>query len=55
MDLDPVQLGDKGASNWARLGMLICFAVAASILAASLWLPVTAKSSPFGSSIARPY
>lgn len=43
MDLDSAKLVDS-SSTWVRVGMLVCFAVAAGILMVSIWAPVTAKA-----------
>ena len=43
MDLDQSKLFDT-SSSWARVGMLVCFAVAAGILMVSIWMPSTAKA-----------
>lgn len=54
MDLDTAKSADQGAPNWARVGMFVCFAVAAGILIVSIWMPTAAKSNPIGSTIHRP-
>jgi hypothetical protein len=43
MDLD-FKFIDGATSSWARVGMLICFAIAAGILICSIWMPSTAKA-----------
>jgi len=44
MDLDHAKFLDSASSFWPRVGMLICFAVAAGILMVSIWMPATAKA-----------
>ena len=43
MDLDQAKFFDSSTS-WARIGMLVCFAVAAGILMLSIWMPTTARA-----------
>jgi hypothetical protein len=45
MDLDAIKSVGNETSNWARLGMMVCFAVAVGILAVSIWMPVSAKAA----------
>lgn len=44
MDLEQAKLIDTSSAAWARVGMLISFAVAVGILVVSLWMPTTAKA-----------
>jgi hypothetical protein len=44
MDLDQAKFLDSPSATWPRVGMMICFAVAAGILMVSIWMPSTAKA-----------
>jgi hypothetical protein len=37
MDLDAAKVSDQNTPQWARIGMLVCFAVAIGILSMSIW------------------
>jgi hypothetical protein len=45
MDLDQAKFIDSSSGYWPRVGMMICFAVAAGVLIFSIWVPSTAKAS----------
>lgn len=53
MDLDAIKSADNGTNNWARVGMLVCFALAVGILAVSIWMPASAKAAFPPSAISR--
>lgn len=44
MDLDQIR-ADGQSPGWARVGMLVCFAVAAVVLLVSIWMPRVAKAN----------
>lgn len=48
MDLDQAKLMNSDNSTWARVGMLICYAIAAGMLIVSIWMPTTARAIGHG-------
>lgn len=53
MDLDQAKFIDNSSGYWPRVGMVICFAVAAGVLIFSIWMPSTAKASGPGFTLKR--
>jgi hypothetical protein len=48
MDLDQAKLINSDNSAWPRVGMLICFAIAAGMLVVSIWMPTAARAIGHG-------
>ncbi len=53
MDLDQAKYIDSSTGYWPRVGMMICFAVAAGVLIFSIWVPSTAKAFSSGYTLQR--